>query len=104
MTAKSFYDDFKEREQQLMVLQDRYCALARALGFEGDGFWGDVFASHQQILETAWLLRATAIGTARSHVEPSEEVLQYYRDQTEKDRITPILMETKDAQDTPVGY
>ncbi len=84
--CKSYYNEFKDMEQQLMVLQDRYFKLARTLGFGGDGFWGDVHASHQQILEVAGLFRAIAIGTARSHAEPSEEELQYYRDQIEKEK------------------
>ncbi len=46
-------DEFKDLEQQLMVLRDRYAEIARALGFEGDAFWGDVHDSHAQILEAA---------------------------------------------------
>ncbi len=52
----------KQREDDWLILKDQYSELARALGFEGDAWFGDPLASHGEILIRAeeaygeWLL------------------------------------------------
>lgn len=36
-----------------MVIKDQYAELAKALGFEGDAFFGDPLADHQAIVDKA---------------------------------------------------
>lgn len=42
--------EFKELEQSYMILKDQYSELVRALGFSGDGLWGDPITSHGEAL------------------------------------------------------
>lgn len=53
----------KANELAFMTTKDEYSAVARALGFEGDAFFGDPLASHQKIVARAkeMALRSAAI-------------------------------------------
>lgn len=51
-------DKYKGMEQSWMVLRDQYCELARALGFEGDAWFGDVHEPHDVIVARAKTLAA----------------------------------------------
>lgn len=53
----NWYDEYKDIEQGYMVLMDRYSELAKALGFFGKGYWGDVMEPHSEIVERAKMLR-----------------------------------------------
>ena len=57
-TTNCLYDEYKSLEQSYMSLMDDYSDVARALGFAGSGFWGDVSASHPAILARARACRA----------------------------------------------
>lgn len=46
-------DDLKSLEVSYMVIKDQYAELAKALGFEGDAFFGDPLADHQAIVDKA---------------------------------------------------
>ena len=48
-----WYDKYKAEEQAWMVLKDQYSEVARALGFEGDSWFGDPLAKHEEIVERA---------------------------------------------------
>ena len=49
-------DEAKYLEQQNMVLMDKYNEVARALGFKGNGWWGDVNEQHNVVVERAKFL------------------------------------------------
>lgn len=57
--ASEARQEFKALEQSYMVLQDQYSELARAIGVEGDAFWGDPLESHDQVLAKAKILKDT---------------------------------------------
>ena len=40
-------------ENSFMLVKDNYSELCRALGFEGDAFWGDPLADHEEIVARA---------------------------------------------------
>lgn len=46
-------DDLSASELAWMQLKDDYSALARAIGMQGDTFWGDPLASHADVLARA---------------------------------------------------
>lgn len=46
-------DKIKQLEQEWMALKDQYSEIARALGFEGDPFFGDPYEDHEVILRRA---------------------------------------------------
>lgn len=46
-------EKYKAGEQSWMVLKDQYSEVARALGFEGDAWFGDPLASHEDIVARA---------------------------------------------------
>jgi hypothetical protein len=48
--------EVKSLEQSVMNEMDKYQSLAKALGFEGDAWFGDPLASHQEILAKAQAL------------------------------------------------
>lgn len=48
-----WYDEYKNMEQSWMVLKDQYSEVARALGFEGDAWFGDPLESHDEIVKRA---------------------------------------------------
>jgi oligoendopeptidase F len=50
----------KDYAQAFMSMKECYAELARALGFEGNGFWGDPHASHEEIVERAKFLGMAA--------------------------------------------
>ena len=54
----NWYDEYKALEQSSMVKLDEYHEVARALGFEGRGLWGDVCETHKAIVDRAKQLRA----------------------------------------------
>lgn len=54
-------DRAKDLEQQLMVAMDQYSELARALGFEGDAWFGDVHTPHEDVLARARFLGGNPI-------------------------------------------
>ena len=43
----------KAMEQQWMSLKDDYAELARAIGVEGDAWFGDPLASHKEVVQVA---------------------------------------------------
>jgi hypothetical protein len=45
--------ELKGLEQVYMVSRDEYSEIARALGFNGDTFWGDPLVSHADVLARA---------------------------------------------------
>jgi hypothetical protein len=49
----SNHDEDKSLEQSWMVLKDQYSELARAIGFEGDSWFGDPLAEHDEVLKRA---------------------------------------------------
>lgn len=49
----SNHDDYKSLEQSWSSLKDQYSELARAMGFEGDAWFNDPLASHEEILGRA---------------------------------------------------
>lgn len=51
----------KALEQAYMVLKDEYSELARAIGVEGDAFWGDPLESHTEVLAKAKLLKELSV-------------------------------------------
>lgn len=58
MRKTSWRDKCKDIEQAYMVTRDQYSEVARALGFEGDAWFGDPLAKHDEIVERAaslWL-------------------------------------------------
>jgi len=50
---QTWHDKYKDAEQQWMVLKDQYSEVARALGFDGDAWFGDPLARHEEIVERA---------------------------------------------------
>lgn len=64
MKPATWRDQYKSMEQSWMVLRDQYSEIARALGFEGDSWFGDPLASHAEILERAEAAAATWRATA----------------------------------------
>jgi hypothetical protein len=46
-------DEYKSLEVSWHQLKDQYSELARALGFDGDSFWGDPLVSHNDVLARA---------------------------------------------------
>jgi len=54
-------DELKGLEAMYMSLKDDYSELARALGFEGNSFWGDPLVSHKEVLAKAKALRSKAL-------------------------------------------
>lgn len=46
----NWYDKYSFMEGQFMQMLDKYADLARALGFPGDGFYGDPLAPHAEII------------------------------------------------------
>ena len=48
--STNWRDEAKALEQRLMVMQDHYAELARALGSPAGGFWGDPIETHAEIL------------------------------------------------------
>jgi hypothetical protein len=46
-------DRYEAEEQAWMVLKDQYSEVARALGFEGDAWFGDPLACHDEIVARA---------------------------------------------------
>ena len=57
--ADSYYAE-KAREQQDMIVLDKYADIARALGFPCDTWFGDPLASHEAIVSHATKLAALA--------------------------------------------
>jgi hypothetical protein len=51
--STNWRDEAKALEQRLMVMQDHYAELARALGSPAGGFWGDPTETHIEILRRA---------------------------------------------------
>ncbi len=59
----SWRDEYKNMEQQFMLIKDEYAELARAAGFEeGDAWFGDPLEEHADIVlrikeqaEKAWM-------------------------------------------------
>ena len=47
----TYRNDYKTLEQEYMSLKDDYSEIARELGFEGVGFWGDPIVSHKEIID-----------------------------------------------------
>ena len=45
--------EFKAAEQAYMVVKDQYSEVARALGFEGNAWFGDPLARHEEIVARA---------------------------------------------------
>lgn len=62
MTAArpTYRDQYKSAEQAYMLMRDQYSEVARALGFDGEGYWGDPMATHEEIVERATALKAAA--------------------------------------------
>lgn len=56
----SLRDDEAASEIAWMQLKDDYSEIARALGFDGDSFWGDPLVSHADIVARAKELAAFA--------------------------------------------
>jgi hypothetical protein len=48
--------DLAGAERGFLSSKEHYAELARALGFEGDGFWGDPNATHEEIVARAKFL------------------------------------------------
>jgi hypothetical protein len=48
--STNWRDEAKALEQRLMIMQDHYAELARALGSPAGGFWGDPIETHAEIL------------------------------------------------------
>lgn len=46
-------NEAKANEQAFMAIKDQYAELARALGFEGDAWFGDPLAGHDEIVARA---------------------------------------------------
>ena len=46
-------NEYKAIEQSWMYLKDQYAEVARALGFEGDAWFGDPLADHAEIVAKA---------------------------------------------------
>ena len=46
-------DKYKAAEQAFMVERERYSEVARALGFEGDAWFGDPLVPHTNVVERA---------------------------------------------------
>lgn len=46
-------DEYKRAEQDFMSVKDQYAEVARALGFEGDAWFGDPLVTHSQIVARA---------------------------------------------------
>ena len=53
MEAEFIEEEANDNEQAFMAMKESYAEVARALGFEGDGFWGDPYASQEEIVERA---------------------------------------------------
>lgn len=53
MATTNWRDEYKAMEQSFMALKDQYAELARALGFEGDAWFGDPLASHDDVVKRA---------------------------------------------------
>lgn len=51
---------YKGMEASWMHLRDQYSEIARALGFDGDAWFGDPLASHEEIVSRAKKLAALA--------------------------------------------
>ena len=58
---RDWYDKYKGMEQAWMVLKDQYSEVARALGFEGNAWFGDPLAEHKKIVEVAKELRSAQL-------------------------------------------
>lgn len=73
-----YYGKFKAAEQDWMVLKDQYSEVARALGFEGDAWFGDPLAAHDEIVARAKLLAAAhAVGGRQRNSEEDERFIPY---------------------------
>lgn len=55
------YSDYKSLEQSYMCLKEEYSEVARALGFEAAGLWGDPNETHAQIVDRATEVMAICI-------------------------------------------
>lgn len=53
-------EKYKAEEQAWMVLKNQYSEVARALGFEGDAWFGDPLACHDEIVARAKALATHA--------------------------------------------
>jgi hypothetical protein len=51
--STNWRDEAKALEQRLMIVQDHYAELARALGSPAGGFWSDPTETHAEILQRA---------------------------------------------------
>jgi hypothetical protein len=60
--STNWRDEAKALEQRLMVMQDQYAELARALGSPGGGFWDDPTETHAKIMRRAERLRSAMPG------------------------------------------
>lgn len=50
---ENWRDEYKAMEQSFMNEKDKYAEVARALGFDGDAWFGDPLASHEEIVKRA---------------------------------------------------
>lgn len=66
-------EEVKGMEQAFMSLADDYNEVARALGFEGRGFYGDVPDKHEDIVKQAADLRAKVLTRIASDGQLIEE-------------------------------
>lgn len=55
---RNYRNEYKAMEQAFMAERDRYSELANALGFEGDAWFNDPLASHEEVVARASKLAA----------------------------------------------
>jgi hypothetical protein len=58
------HEEIAALERAFTGMKDMYGEVSRALGFQGDGFWGDPYATHEEIVERAHELREAAKAAA----------------------------------------
>ncbi len=65
--------EFKDAEQSYMVVKDQYSEIARALGFEGDAWFDDPLAGHDEIVARARRLAGIDALVAAEFKTPDKE-------------------------------
>jgi hypothetical protein len=71
--ATDWVAEAKSMEQAFMVTKDEYSDLARAIGIEGDSFFGDPLETHQEVVARAKSIMA-ALKDAELALQPFSKV------------------------------